>query len=82
MPNLNQSQHKLKIVAVAPNFQDFVEALIAMRDEISDIRTLVPGVDSIESRKSISDYLTFSIDNLKRIRNNQVKLSNNETIED
>jgi len=63
-------QHKLKILAGSPNFQDFVETLEAMRNHIADVRTDLGKDDSIIMRKALDIYLQDKVSQINRMRKN------------
>lgn len=74
------SERDYLILSSNSNFkdiEDFFEGLIA---ELSDIRSSIKGLDNVESRKAMVDYLQDHLDTLKRVRNNVIirKQSSND----
>lgn len=70
MPN-SRLQQQLEIVASAPNAKDFLSALEAMMDDVSDVRTDIGKPDSMEVRQGVTRYLRQSVDSILRIRKNR-----------
>lgn len=69
---MDSLSHKKKIVAAAPNCQDFLDFLHELISYTADIRTNVGANDSVDLRRAISAYLQDALDDIKRIRNTQL----------
>lgn len=68
MPQLNSPlQHKLKMIASAPNVDDFLDLLEGLRNHVTDVRTSIGENDTVEMRKALDKYLSLQIDQIKRI---------------
>jgi len=66
-------QRKYKIVAGAPNYNDFLVLLQQLADDAADIRTPIEGVQSIETRQAINSYLQNAVDTIRRVRKNDLE---------
>lgn len=64
-------QHKYRIVSGLPNLQDFVSLLKALQDQVCDVRTKIPGADSVEARQGANFILQGAIDQLSTMGKNK-----------
>lgn len=77
----NQLQHKFRLVAAAPNHQDFLDLLEAMVVAASDVRHSIGPHDNLEVRVALGAYLQAAIDTIGRIRKNDSQ-SGDSSVED
>lgn len=70
MPETNKLDKKYKTIALSSSYEDCIELLQIIIDEIADIRQSFGEQDSIKFRKEIIDYLMNSIDIIRRLRKN------------
>lgn len=68
----SQLQLKFRQIAGSANYEDMLDFLDSLRLEAGNIHTDIGTNDSIELRKAIDGYLQKAIDNIKRIRKNEL----------
>ena len=61
-------EQKYRMVAAAPNAQDFLDFLTMLRDRISDIRNKISEPDSLDVRRATAAVLSEAIDKITRLR--------------
>lgn len=69
MPNSLQDSRK-QIIAL-DQCERVLEYLESITSSLADVRTQLPGEDSIASRRTMSEFLTNEIDLIKRLRHNE-----------
>lgn len=65
-------------LAGQPNYLEFTKFLEVLIAEVTDVRTDIGPLDSLEIRKAMEKYLKNVIDTIVRIRKNEIGQHNAE----
>lgn len=69
---MNKLNQQCKILASQPNYEDVINLLRCMADDVSDVRSGEYNNDSLDLRQSMAKYLKEVIDNMQRTRKNML----------